>query len=132
MSEERQILDMLASGQITVDEATKLLDALKSRPVPSAPPPPQAPRGIAKNIRIRVNNKSSDASKKADVDVNVPIGLAKFASKFIPGEAKRLIEKQGINVNELLNNINQLSPENQVIRLNEEDPSKPTIIIEVV
>lgn len=134
MTDERKILEMLSSGQLTVDEATKLLEALKeSKPAaPPPPPPPQTPRGIAKNIRVRVKNESNDGKKDADVDVVIPIGLAKFASKFIPAPAKILIEKQGIDVNELLRNINQVSPETQVIRLNEDDPKQATIIIEVM
>jgi len=119
VSDERRILDMLAAGQITVDEATELLDALKrDEPTPpKAPKHSKASKGIARTIRIRVDAQEEDGSRKAKVDVNVPLGLAKFASKFLPDDAKVHLEKRGVNLKELFEAVDGDFPEGQVIHI---------------
>lgn len=95
MSEERaRILGLLSSGKITVDEAEKLLDALKDRPQ-NAPAqsgrPPQAQsagagRGTAlKYLRVTVVSTGGD-----NVNVRVPLALVRAGiklSSLIPPQA---------------------------------------------
>jgi hypothetical protein len=74
MSEERkQILSMLADGKISVDEAERLLEAVKE---PEGDAGEGKPKGKAKFIQILVN----DGDEK--VNIRVPLGLIKAGMKF--------------------------------------------------
>jgi hypothetical protein len=85
LAEERmRILNMVKDGQITAEEAARLLEALKAgasasdvaSPANSAPP---------KWLRVRVTDR---ATGKTKVNVNVPIGLLdvglKMGAHFAP------------------------------------------------
>jgi hypothetical protein len=137
-TERRKILDMLAAGQISVEQATELLKALGPvGAVPPVPPvPPVAPkrRGIAKILRINIDAGDEGGDEKAKIRVNVPIALAKFASKFMPQEAKAQLDLQGIDLAELLETIGDDLPEGRLVDIDatEEGKGKAKIIIEVV
>lgn len=137
-NERRKILDMLAAGQVSVEQATELLKALGPvAAVPPTPPiPPALPRrkGIAKILRINIDAGGGDEGEKAKIRVNVPIALAKFASKFMPQEAKAQLDLQGIDLAELLETIGDDLPEGRLVDIDaiEEGKGKAKIIIEVV
>lgn len=135
MSEQRRILDMLTEGQITADQATELLEALKASDAPPPPPKPPKPKGIAKVLRISIDAQEGDGSSKAKVNVNVPLGLAKFASKFLPQQAKEQLDLQGIDISNLLESLGSDVPEGRIVDIDAQDgdgSSKANIIIEVV
>lgn len=72
--ERRQVLEMLASGKLTVDEATRLLEAVETPqngPIPAAEAPVTLGKG--KTLRVRVVEGG-----KQKVNINVPFGLAKM------------------------------------------------------
>jgi len=123
-NERRRILDLLAAGKINVEQATALLKALgptpaetmplppqrdpvpphgpRSRPAPPAPEPPEAaPLRQPRFVRIKVDAAREDG-KSTNVDVRVPYALAKFALRFVPQEARRELETQGIDISQLL------------------------------
>jgi polyhydroxyalkanoate synthesis regulator phasin len=105
MSEERKkILEMLATGKITADEAERLIAALEtaeSRERQSSAP--QSPGGKPRYLRIVVD----DAEHK--VNVRVPMKLIRAGIKLsalIPQQAVDLAkEESGID-------LSQLNPEN--------------------
>lgn len=134
-SEQRRILDLLAAGQISVDEATELLAALGTSSVPPAPPaPPSPPRGIARLLRISID-ADGEGADKAKIRVNVPIGLAKFATRFLPKEAKQQLEAQGVDLSELLDSLGSDLPEGRLIDIDagpDAEGGKAKIIIDVV
>lgn len=137
MTEERRILEMLSSGQINVDQATELLDAVKqSVLLPPSPASPPKPRGIAKMIRVQVDAQEDNGSKRAEVDVNIPLGLARFVSKFLPKDVKDHMQEQGIDLTELFEGIESGDfPEGELLNIDssEDDESNRTkIIIEVL
>ncbi len=93
MAEERaRILEMLAKGTISVDEAQKLLDALKANgdssegsAAAAAPVVAKGPKGQLKFLRVTVNGTNGD-----NVNVRVPLGLLRAGMKLtslIPPEA---------------------------------------------
>lgn len=108
MSEEKiKILEMIQNGILTPAEGMELLDALHDSGIVELT---QGISGGAKTssnitdrfLRIRVNNASSK------VNVNVPLSLLKVTSKFvtmgmglIPDEARREMEKKGIDISKL-------------------------------
>ena len=93
VDERRKILDLLESGRINADQASELLRALGGAPretsAPPPPPPPPARTGTARMLRISIDAAGDDGDKKnAKIRVNVPLGLAKFATRFLPIEAR--------------------------------------------
>jgi hypothetical protein len=129
MSEERKILDMLAAGQISVEEASQLLDAMRA-PSPPRPPEPPKPKKTAKLLRIMIAMND----ERSNVRVNIPLGLVRFASKFIPEEAKVQLAAQGIDLTELIEALDGDIEEGRLVdieSLSDED-EETRIIIEVV
>ena len=67
--------------------------------------------------------------------INVPLGLAKFAGRFLPPEARRELEGQGIDLSSLLDSLNADVPDGRLVDIDATDEEKGTtakIIIEVV
>jgi len=73
----RRVLDLLAQGKITVDEADRLLKAVATAPSPEAasePGPTPRPRWL----RINIQKQSEDRhGEKKNVNVRVPISFVK-------------------------------------------------------
>lgn len=127
-SEQRRILDLLAAGQLSVDEAAELLEALQAS---AAPAPPTAPRGIARVLRISIH--SEDADDESTLNLNVPLGLAKFAERFIPKEARARLDRQGVDLDELLGSLDGNFPSGPLVDIQAGGASdEVTITIEVV
>lgn len=110
----RKILDMLAAGQITADEAERLLLAIDRDPAPtgfSGAPPPERPR--AKYLRVIVE---ADEGNDGPVRVNtrVPMQLLRAGvrlASLIPAPARehvnRAMREHGIPLD-----VSQIKPEN--------------------
>ena len=93
MATRKEILEMLAAGEIDVTQATSLLSSLRESPeepaipVPPEPPtparPPQPPVPLPNTsgrrwLRIHVSDLESGRSR---VKVNVPLGLVQLGLK---------------------------------------------------
>lgn len=88
MTTRKEILELLAAGEITADEAEEMLNAARTPSEPVAPPPPPrravepAPvdpaNGEPRWLHIHVGDL---ATGKQRVRVNVPLGLVKFGIK---------------------------------------------------
>ncbi len=76
----RRILDMLASGKITADEAEQLLSAL---PGPDAPPAEEPGKAATagKYLRIEVVKPAHDGIREKKVNVRVPVTVLKSGLK---------------------------------------------------
>ena len=111
MSDERmQVLNMLAEGKITVEDAERLLARLeKTRPT-SAPPAAElaapgaggdlVPRpGALKYLRVLVDCADGDK-----VNVRVPLALVRTGIKLtalLPSDAARKLGEKGIDLSHL-------------------------------
>jgi hypothetical protein len=93
----QKILEMVSSGKISVEEGTRLIEALESHEKSASV---SARTGKAKFIRIKVNSNDGDT-----VNVNVPLALAKIALRFVPSEAKTQLEEQNIDLDEVIDAI---------------------------
>lgn len=103
-SERKQILEMLAEGKITADEAERLMDAL-DRGV-SAPQVETADGKRPKFLHVKV--QSSDPSRhggRENVDIKIPIILLKAGMKLgslMPEHAKSKfsshLSEKGLNI----------------------------------
>jgi SHOCT-like protein len=113
MSENRrQILDMLAQGKITADEAERLLSAVERDPAPAATGAPE-PRRSDKVKYLRVVVDALDDEGPTKVNVRVPMQLLRAGVKLtsiIPPRARQEVNaalaKEGIEVD-----IGKLTPE---------------------
>ena len=113
MSEERrQILEMLASGKISADEADRLLGALQGAPATATTAATES-KAAPKYLRVMV-----DANDKHDgpvhINVRVPLVLLRAGvrlASLIPGPAQvkvnRALHEQGIDFD-----VSQIKPEN--------------------
>ena len=95
MGEERnRILDLLAAGKITAEEAARLLDALASGSAQSATAEPSAKSGPAtppKFLYVKVLSEKGD-----NVNVKIPLALVRAGLKLtslIPQQAVDQINK---------------------------------------
>jgi hypothetical protein len=97
VADVEKILNMVADGALTAEEADEILaamsagDSASAAPQPPAPPaapaPPEQPvapgsfqRGGGRHLRIEV----SEAGKQV-VNLRVPLNIAGWASSFLPG-----------------------------------------------
>ncbi|MBW8816304.1 MAG: hypothetical protein JF588_23035 [Caulobacterales bacterium] len=117
MNEDRRsILDMLAAGKITADEAERLLAALDRGAAPPAPAPDGHPAGRpkAKYLRVCVDTDEPAEGGPTKVNIRVPMQLLRAGvrlSSLIPPKARDEVNahmrEQGIPID-----LNQVKPEN--------------------
>jgi hypothetical protein len=137
--ERRRVLDMLSEGRITAEDAAALLKALgggEGGP-PFPPPRPPKPRSPARSFRVSIDAVGDEGDAKAKIRVNVPIGLARFASRFLPPEAKAQLDAQGIDLSALIDGLGDSElAEGPLVDIDVDDPKtggkRAKIIIEVV
>lgn len=139
VDERRKILDLLESGRINADQASELLRALGGaprEPSPAPPSPPPARTGTARLLRISIDAAGNQGDmKNAKIRVNVPLGLAKFATRFLPVEAKGELEAQGVDLEQLIASISSETPEGRLVDIdvdNDGDGKSAKIVVEVV
>jgi hypothetical protein len=93
--ERMKILKMLEEGKIKAEEAARLLEAVAEG---GAEPTAGAARGRGKTLHIRVFRGGSE---RPNVNVNVPLSLAKWALKFVPEHAKARVGEKEVDLDEL-------------------------------
>jgi hypothetical protein len=122
MSENRrQILQMLAEGKITADEAERLMSAVERNALPgpgaaaaAAAAAPETAVRRAKYLRVTVDAKDHHSDEPVKVNIRVPMQLLRAGvrlSSLIPPRAReeinRSLHRQGMDFD-----INQIRPEN--------------------
>jgi hypothetical protein len=95
--ERLKILKMLEAGKIKADEAARLLEALGETGAEAAAAG-EAEKGRGKTLHIRVFRGDSE---RPNVNVNVPLSLAKWALKFVPADAKARVGDKEVDLDEL-------------------------------
>ncbi len=93
--ERMKILKMLEEGKIKAEEAARLLEAVAEG---AAEPAAGTARGRGKTLHIRVFRGGSE---RPNVNVNVPLSLAKWALKFVPEHAKARVGEKEVDLDEL-------------------------------
>lgn len=73
--QRRQVLQMLAEGKITADEAERLIDALQRQQPESSPTAGSGPRPRPKYLRVMVSSEESGGDGPGRVNVRVPLQL---------------------------------------------------------
>jgi hypothetical protein len=87
--ERRRILDLLAKGKITVDEAHQLLDAI-GRVSADGSASEDSERPQPRWVRIAIHKTAKEGHSDKDVNIRVPIAMVKTGMRLgalIPGLA---------------------------------------------
>lgn len=101
MKEERvRILNMVAEGKITPEQAAKLIEALESRDE-SETEPAREFNTSGKWLRINVTDAQTG---KQRVNVRIPLGFVKFGSRL---GARFMPELEGTNLDSILEAIEE-------------------------
>jgi len=89
--QRRQILEMLAEGKITANDAERLIDALEREQPESPPGAAPRPKPRPKYLRVVVNSEEDSAGDgPSRVDVRVPLQLLRAGvrlTSLIPPQA---------------------------------------------
>jgi hypothetical protein len=138
MCEEKlKILKMIEEQKISAAEAMELLKAM-DEPAPLERERPTGSRDGKKYLRVRV---IGDKAKK--VNVNIPLNLVKVASKFavfgmgfIPEEARKELERKGIDLSQLdleevLSMIEKGLDVEKLVDIDVDDPEEGRVKVEV-
>ncbi len=120
MEEKRRVLEMLKAGEIGLEEAEALLQALEAKP-----------KGEARLLRVRV--QATDEGKPVRIQLNLPLALAQMVESFLPQEAKAKLMERGVNLSALLKEIRNGVPEGKLVEVEAEEQGEPVrILVEVV
>ena len=131
-NEERaRILRMVSEGQLTPTEAEELLAALDTPPareastVAVAPPPRPMPPTPPSSRTLVINISDGDKSK---VNVRIPLGLARAASRFIPRQAHQHLAEHDIDLEQLLDSLGSVGGNGTLMEVRDGDD---TVLIAV-
>lgn len=120
--ERMKILEMVSSGQITADEAERLISAMEE----ADSRPPAATGKTPRWLRIRVYDKAND---KLKANVNVPLALASIAVKFIPKSAKEKMDEKGIDLDGILTSVKEGVTNGELVEVDHEN-DRISVVIE--
>lgn len=108
--QRRQILEMLAEGKITADEAERLIDALQPEPAPTAV---TASRSSPRYLRVVVHAEEAGTDGPSRINVRVPLQLLRAGvrlTSLIPPQAlvkvNTELDKAGVPID-----LTQLKPQ---------------------
>jgi hypothetical protein len=112
--ERRQILQMLADGKVTADEAERLLAALEGSGGAGGEAPARRTGGRPKYLRVLVDAEDHHTGKPVKVNIRVPVQLMRAGVRLgslMPSQARdkvnQALREQGIAVD-----VGQLRPDN--------------------
>ena len=120
--ERKKVLEMLHQGKINVDEADELLAVLErnSNITPSEYDDSEG----AKFLKILVTENGQE-----QVNISIPIKLVQLIKNFLPQKARRKFEEEGIDMEELLSQIENRTFKGKLVDI---DDGKSHIEIKMV
>jgi len=133
--EQARVLRMVADGKITAEQGAALLDALQPEPVTAASTPhvieasavPVRAPAVPAPARTLVIHITEDGEPR--VNVRIPLGLARTATKFIPRQAHDYLERYEIDLNDLLAGIGN-SVHGPLIEIQDDEDNTVRIAVE--
>ncbi|MBT3755516.1 MAG: hypothetical protein HOG24_04485 [Candidatus Cloacimonetes bacterium] len=75
MEEKKRIINLVAEGKISAEDAARLLEALNPKP---------AKTKLGRKLRILI---TQEGSEKPKLNISIPVKLAQLGVKFIPRNA---------------------------------------------
>lgn len=125
VSERRKILELFAAKQLSVEQADELLAALELGNQESHKESYGAPKAGYRSVRISIKSRKGE-----NVNLKLPLTLAKFIGKMIPPDAKVQLEDQGIELQELIASLGEQPGEGRIADI--QTGKGDSIVIEVV
>jgi len=115
MSEERlRILEMVAEGKISAEEAEKLMETMEESDNKYQGKTQRPSAKKSKSLKILVQEGG-----KEKVNLSIPLSLAQAFSGFIPENTKSKLEDKNINITELLENLETGTEDGKLIDIDE-------------
>jgi hypothetical protein len=112
--QRRQVLEMLAEGKITADEAERLIDALEREQPESPPGAAPRPKPRPKYLRVVVNSEDdSGGDGPSRVNIRVPLQLLRAGvrlTSLIPPQALTRVNAE-LNKSGVPIDLTQLKPQ---------------------
>jgi type IV pilus biogenesis protein CpaD/CtpE len=122
MKEERKrILDMLAEGQIEVEEAEDLLAALEEEGKEDTSSPAEKEASF---LRIKVSEGGENK-----VNVNIPLSVARFAAGFLSDKQREKLAEKGVDIDRILDEVKAGADEGKIEDIND-GTDKVEVVIE--
>jgi hypothetical protein len=131
MTEERKILEMLTAGQITIDQALGLLEALRDSDNFESKVTARAPRpnGTGKLLKIDIHQSGEEDT---NLNFQIPVESALVMENLIPNNIKKIITSQGFELGGLLVSLNPDFPKGRILDMHVSDDDYDTnIVLEV-
>lgn len=119
--EERvRVLQMVATGTVSPEEADDVLAALEPAPAPAPserlmdmPPRPNGRPPAQRTLVIEI----CDGEK--NITVRMPPGLARAQQQFLARHAREYLGEHGINLEELLDNVQQFPKDTTLVEMSD-------------
>lgn len=95
--QRRQILQMLADGKITADEAERLITALDREPPDSPPGAASRPKSRPKYLRVLVSAEDGTGDGVGRINIRVPLQLLRAGvrlTSLVPPQALTQVNEQ--------------------------------------
>jgi len=110
MEERKRILNLLQEGKITADQADNLLKAIMDKKEDESSkievistPSTKINANLKGKLKIIVESQDGD-----NVKITLPLKVAALAKNMIPQDAKIQMQKNGVNLGEIINNLDAL------------------------
>jgi hypothetical protein len=103
MEERKRILEMLEQGKIDAKQAEGLLESIEKKV--GREKSPAKVRAKGRKLRVVVQSKEEGGE---NVNISIPLSLAKLVTKFIPKDKRESMKSSGIDVGEILGHIDEL------------------------
>lgn len=109
---------MLAAGEMTVEEAASLLEALGADRQTAGQAEQARPRPAARHLIVsigRTGGAEGAEPGRGALRVRVPVALARFAVRFLPVDARAELDANGVDLKELLDAIEGDLPDGKIL-----------------
>lgn len=115
-TERMQVLQMLAEGRITAEDADRLIEKLQGTRSTAAPTPPRASATAFEVIAVAPNGEATakaplrflrvvvTSAKEDQVNIRIPIALIRTGLKLatmIPEDARQRLQEKGVDLGSL-------------------------------
>lgn len=115
MTEERlRILEMVAEGKISVEEADQLMEIMDLSDNKYHGKSQKTTPKKSKSLKILVQEGG-----KEKVNLSIPLSLAQAFTGFMPENARAKLEDKNINISELLENLENENGDGKLIDIDE-------------
>ncbi len=139
MNERTRILNMVAEGKITAEDAEKLLDALETKAAYEREKVEFKDKRGRKGKKFRVNIDAGEGGGGTKFNVGIPISMVRafgpMVMKNLPKETREEMDRCGVNLMQVLEDLEKATEEasdEDVVNIGTDgdDPTKINVYID--